>query len=188
MQVSDKSGVEITTADNLKMKEKIIEGERENTERRKPMSLTKRLSKTYTYDVSQLGDIMRLLLEGGKISLPPCKRPEEEFKTNDPKYCPYHRIVGHTLKDCYVLKDKVQELINVGAITLEVEDKKVTTNSVSICFGSFDPITTTFEGSNDPDVEFRYEPLKAPTKDLVPYNLSDGSFLWVHPNFLKDED
>ncbi|KAL0390799.1 UNVERIFIED_CONTAM: hypothetical protein Scaly_0437000 [Sesamum calycinum] len=38
------------------------------------------------------------------------KRPEEAEQKDDPKYCKYHRLVGHAIQDCFVFKDKVMQL------------------------------------------------------------------------------
>ncbi|XP_028556574.1 uncharacterized protein LOC110106707 [Dendrobium catenatum] len=37
--------------------------------------------------------------------LPEARRPEDESKKEDPKYCPYHRMLSHPLEDCIVFND-----------------------------------------------------------------------------------
>lgn len=32
------------------------------------------------------------------LKLPECKRPLEANMTNEPNYCPYHRILGHKIE------------------------------------------------------------------------------------------
>jgi len=39
--------------------------------------------------------------------------------TNDPKYCSYHRIISHPIKDCYVFKDVIKDMIRRGEIEME---------------------------------------------------------------------
>ncbi|KAL0421187.1 UNVERIFIED_CONTAM: hypothetical protein Slati_3141600 [Sesamum latifolium] len=47
------------------------------------------------------------------------KRSEESERKDDPKYCKYHRLVGHTIQDCFVFKDKIMQLARQGKISLE---------------------------------------------------------------------
>ena len=61
--------------------------------------------------------------------------PEDVAKIDDPNYCLYHRMVHHPMKACYILKDKIQALLEAGVMTLQPEHKKVTTNMVTIEFG-----------------------------------------------------
>ena len=53
------------------------------------------------------------------ISLPEPKRPAKVNKTNDSKYCPYHRIISHPIKDCYVFKDIMEDMIRTREIKIE---------------------------------------------------------------------
>ena len=52
------------------------------------------------------------LLQQNWIALPEIKRPHEVGKVDDPKYCLFHRLISHPLKDCFVLKEKIQELLD----------------------------------------------------------------------------
>ncbi|KAK4381112.1 hypothetical protein Sango_2999300 [Sesamum angolense] len=56
------------------------------------------------FDVPRIFDD---LLEANLIDLPKMKRPEEAERKDDPKYCKYHRLVGHAIQDCFMFKDKV---------------------------------------------------------------------------------
>ncbi|KAL0423942.1 UNVERIFIED_CONTAM: hypothetical protein Sradi_0929000 [Sesamum radiatum] len=58
------------------------------------------------------------------------KRPEEAERKDDPKYCKYHRLVGHAIQDCFVFKDKVMQLARQGKISLE--EDSATTNVITI--------------------------------------------------------
>lgn len=64
------------------------------------------------------------------------KRPEEAGKINDPRYCKYHRLVGHLIHDCFVFKDKVIRLVQQVKISLE-EDSAVTN---LVTYGPFDEL------------------------------------------------
>ena len=46
------------------------------------------------------------------IRLPQMKLPRLESNTT--KYCMYHCDIGHNIEDCWALKDKIEELIQVG--------------------------------------------------------------------------
>ena len=79
------------------------------------------------YFESDAPEILHKLLEKGLIELPKSNRPEEVGRTNDPKYCKYHRIISHQrsathsgCKSCnlqrkeksYLTKKKLKNLIN----------------------------------------------------------------------------
>ena len=77
------------------------------------------------------------------------KRPEEADQTNDPKYCRYHRLIGHPIEQCFVLKDKIIELARQGKIMFDDEvatanlamvASTTTSTYFTIQFGSFEPI------------------------------------------------
>lgn len=55
--------------------------------------------------------------------------------TKDSKYYHYHRIISHPTKDCLILKDKIQALVEARVLCLNDEKKQVTTNVVSVQFG-----------------------------------------------------
>ena len=89
------------------------------------------------------------LLELKLIELPEMKCPEEADKTNDPKYCKYHRLIGHPIERCFVLKDKIMELAHQGKITFDDEvltsnlamvASTTTSTFITIQFSSFEPI------------------------------------------------
>ncbi|KAL0446182.1 UNVERIFIED_CONTAM: hypothetical protein Slati_1746100 [Sesamum latifolium] len=64
------------------------------------------------------------------------KRSEEAEREDNPKYCKYHRLVGHAIEDCFVFKDKVMQLARQGKISLE--EDSAATNLVSTKCGSLD--------------------------------------------------
>ncbi|KAL0441758.1 UNVERIFIED_CONTAM: hypothetical protein Sradi_0114700 [Sesamum radiatum] len=82
-------------------------------------------AREYPFLDSDVPGIFDDLLEANLIDLPEMKRPEEAERKDNPKYCKYHRLVGHTIKDCFVFKDKVMQLARQGKISLE-EDSAVT--------------------------------------------------------------
>ncbi|KAL0333076.1 UNVERIFIED_CONTAM: Transposon Tf2-12 polyprotein [Sesamum calycinum] len=64
-------------------------------------------AREYPFLDSDVPGIFDDLLEANLIDLPEMKRPEEAERKDDPKYCKYHRLVGHAIQDCFVFKDKV---------------------------------------------------------------------------------
>ena len=46
-------------------------------------------------------------------------------------------MVHHLTNKYFVLKDKIQALIDAGVLTLKSEQKKVTANMVTLEFGTF---------------------------------------------------
>ena len=55
-----------------------------------------------------------MLVESGDLQLP-VPKPNAP-NTNMSKYCAYHRKNGHTLEECFVLKDKIYYLNDKGEI------------------------------------------------------------------------
>ncbi|KAM2589171.1 hypothetical protein TB1_046128 [Malus domestica] len=94
--------------------------------------------KVYPFPDSDMDAMLDDLLEKKVIELPECKRPEEMNRTNDPKYCKYHRIVGHHVGKCFILKELIMKLAQQGRIELDLEDTAAT-HTTTIVFGSFDP-------------------------------------------------
>jgi len=57
----------------------------------------------FEFDVPEMMD---KLLKKELIELPELSRPEEIRRTNDPRYCKYHRIISHPIEKCKALVDK----------------------------------------------------------------------------------
>ena len=78
------------------------------------------------------------LRELNLIELPKPKRPEEASKIEEPNFCHYHRILGHTLKGCFVVKNIIQKMIDDGTIDGDLlskikKGKKVATSNIATC-------------------------------------------------------
>ncbi|KAK4400579.1 hypothetical protein Sango_1164000 [Sesamum angolense] len=71
------------------------------------LTLKEMQAREYPFLDSDVPGIFDDLLEANLIDLPKMKRPEEAERKNDPKYCKYHRLVGHAIQDCFVFKDNV---------------------------------------------------------------------------------
>ena len=68
------------------------------------------------------------------INLSKMKCPEEASWVNNPSYCCYHRLIGHSLTKCFVFKDKIMDLTRQDKILLE--EDKVSANQTTIIFDS----------------------------------------------------
>jgi len=75
--------------------------------------------------------IFPILLEQGIISRELRRPTPEYFLDYDPsKYCDYHSgEVGHSLDDCTILRDKIQDLLDAGVFTFR---------SPWLCYGKDD--------------------------------------------------
>jgi len=51
-------------------------------------------------------------LSANLISTP--KKEPIPYNEDTTKHCRYHLNYGHTIEECYALKDKIEELIQVG--------------------------------------------------------------------------
>ena len=66
--------------------------------RRRRPTLQEMQEKQYPFPNSDISNMLDHLLELKLIELPEMKRPEEADQTNDPKYCKYHRLIGHPIE------------------------------------------------------------------------------------------
>ena len=90
----------------------------------------------YSFKDEQVVIIFHLIHKGNKLKLPKVRRPNEVRRTNDPNYCLFHKIVHHPIR-YFILKDKIQVLVDAGGLTLKSEQKKVTANMVTPNFRTF---------------------------------------------------
>ena len=71
-------------------------------------SLKQKKSKPYSFRKDKVAQIFRGALKNG-LTLPASKRPEDADKSDEPNFCPYHRIIGHSIEDCWVFKDWIEK-------------------------------------------------------------------------------
>ena len=134
--------------------------------------------------------IFHLLIKSNRLKLPDVIKPEEAGRMNDSNYCLYHRMIHHPTSKCFVLKDRIQALVEAGVLTLKSEQKKVMANMVSFQFGDL-PETTIQDGLvpipkgklniNDPSSQEKR------SKGLVPMTLKTGEVMWVHQDLVNDK-
>ncbi|KAK2966171.1 hypothetical protein RJ640_026822 [Escallonia rubra] len=70
---------------------------------------------------SDVPSILDFLLEKGIIELPESKRPEESGRFNEARYRKYHRILGHKIEKCFILKELIMKLAKKGKIELDID-------------------------------------------------------------------
>ncbi|KAL0416670.1 UNVERIFIED_CONTAM: hypothetical protein Slati_3498900 [Sesamum latifolium] len=80
-------------------------GTQENPRRK--LTLKEMQEKQCQFLDSDVPRIFDDLLEANLIEFPKIKHPEEAGQIDDLKYCKYHRLVGHSIQECFVFKDKV---------------------------------------------------------------------------------
>ncbi|KAH7836755.1 hypothetical protein Vadar_005265 [Vaccinium darrowii] len=85
--------------------------------------MKERLENNYSFTDDLVEDMFEDLLEQKLITLPAMKMSHEEGKTTHPKYCPYHRLISRTLKDCFALRDKIHERFDSKTIELPSLEK-----------------------------------------------------------------
>src|SRR3954463_15458482 len=125
-----------------------------------------------------------MLSKGGQLKLPEPRNFKDVGKTDDPRYCLYHRGLGHPTKNCWSLKDKLQALVDAGALRLKAEYKTVMANMTScLRFGQSPPTPTAVYPKVrivNSDPHFQQE------KRLVSIHVSGGGTICLHPDLLDD--
>ncbi|XXG56108.1 hypothetical protein AAC387_Pa03g3610 [Persea americana] len=128
-------------------------------------------------------DIFKTLLEHGKLELPFSKRPNQEGRIDDPNYGPYHRMISHHLKECFILNERIQDMLAKGVIQL---DQKCDIASVKmVAFGSFEP--TNIGSIISKTVEFRPINKVENSDELVSITTSFGKVIRVHLDLISDD-
>ncbi|KAM1512695.1 hypothetical protein ACFX1Z_024226 [Malus domestica] len=95
--------------------------------------------KIYPFPDSDVVAMLDDLLDKKVISLPECRRPEEMNRTDNPRYCKFHRFISHPTEKCFILKDLILKLAQQGEIELDLEDT-VAAHTTIIVFESLDPV------------------------------------------------
>jgi hypothetical protein len=61
-------------------------------------TLKQKKAKPYSFRKDKVAQIFRGVLKNG-LALPASKRPEDADKSDEPNFCPYHRILEHSIED-----------------------------------------------------------------------------------------
>ena len=99
-------------------------------------------------------------------------------------------MIHHPTHKCFILKDKIQALVDARVLTLKSEQKKVIANMVTLEFGTLPKVT--IPDGHPPVPKARLETSNPSTKQqeakgLLPLTLKTGEIMWVHPDLAKDE-
>src|SRR3954469_13578051 len=142
----------------------------------------------YSFKDDKVEALFKMLDKGGQLKLPEPRNPKDMGKTDDPRYCLYHRALGHRTKSCWSLKDKLQALVDAGALRLKTEQKTATANMTScIQFGQSPP--TPIAVYPIPAVEMRIinsDSHRQQEKGLDRTTLPGGGAMWIHPDLLDE--
>jgi len=99
-------------------------------------------------------------------------------------------MVHHPTNECFVLKDKIQALVDAGVLTLKSEQKKVTANIVTLEFGKTPKVTVPDGTFPNPEARLEVKHSLAKTQEsegLVPLLLETWEIIWIHPDLVEDE-
>lgn len=72
------------------------------------------------------------LLEQNILALQEVKRLDEVGQKDNKKYYPYHRLISHCIEGYFILKGKIQDLIDSGRISFLDDLSKAHVHQVSI--------------------------------------------------------
>jgi hypothetical protein len=80
-------------------------------------TLKAKKSRPYSFLKSKITRIFEQALKSG-LTLPACKRPTDIDKASEGEFCPYHRILGHTIEECWIFNDLIEKGYKDGTIQL----------------------------------------------------------------------
>ena len=72
----------------------------------------------YSFKDEAAESLLLSLLQRKLVRLPQPPRLEEMWKTKEPDYCAYHRMLDHPTASCLVLKDQLQYFVSNHTIGL----------------------------------------------------------------------
>ena len=81
------------------------------------VTLTEKKNYMYSFRRDKVANIFRDAMKDN-LPLPKCKRPQDADKFDRPNFCPYHRVLGHSIEDCFVFKDVIETKYRDGEIAL----------------------------------------------------------------------
>jgi hypothetical protein len=80
-------------------------------------TLKARKNMPYSFLKRKTARIFEQAMKNG-LTLPICKRPADIDRASEGEFCPYRRVLGHTIEDCWVFKDLVERGCKDGIIQL----------------------------------------------------------------------
>jgi len=99
-------------------------------------------------------------------------------------------MVHHSTSKYFILKDKIQELVDAGVLILKSEQKKVLTNMVTLNFRTFLKMMVQNRVTPVPKARLDVINLMAEVqkaKGLILMMSKSEEIIWVHLDIVKDE-
>ena len=90
---------------------------RQGQDNRNRPSLEEIKNRKHSFTKESVPKLFERLMKKG-LDLPRIKRPNQVGKTDDPKYCPYHRIVSHPIEECWIFNEWLETQHQRGTIQL----------------------------------------------------------------------
>ncbi|XP_020597312.1 uncharacterized protein LOC110037077 [Phalaenopsis equestris] len=79
------------------------------------------MNRIYSFKDEAVSKMFRSLMKKPEFKLPEPRKPEDADKKDQPNYCPYHRLIGHTIEGCFSFKDWLERNLKEGNITIPKE-------------------------------------------------------------------
>src|SRR4051812_33818264 len=87
----------------------------------------------YSFEEDLVESLFEMLYQTKKLRLLEPRNQEDMGKADDPRYCAYHRGLGHPTKSCWALKNKLQTLVDAGFLRLKTEQDTAAANILHSC-------------------------------------------------------
>ena len=134
--------------------------------------------------------IFHLFNKGNKLKLPETRHPKELGCMNDPNYCLIHGMVHHFTSRCYILKDKIQALVDASVLTLKSEKKEGYCQHGNSQFWKL-PAGGSSRGTN-PHPKGKMKVINPLSEDqegkgLITLTTKSREVMWVHPDIVNDK-
>ena len=103
---------------------------------------------TYPCSMGKVHTVLTQWLRDGNIKLPKVEHLPSDEEKNNPKFCRFHRIVGHPTKDCFTLKRIFNEIVQNGEPVIgdnDVRNNPLPTHNAqhgAVNAITHDPVTT----------------------------------------------
>lgn len=72
----------------------------------------------YYFIDEHMESLFKLLHKPNILKLLEIQCPDKMWKTSDSNYCSYHKMLDYPTSSCYILKDKLQVLVDAGTMKI----------------------------------------------------------------------
>ncbi|KAM1216632.1 hypothetical protein ACFX2J_012891 [Malus domestica] len=186
---SSKEAMTVNTAPvKIPTRGKAIQAEGFRDQEMRRRTLKELEEKTYPFPDSDVVAMLEDLLDKKVISLPECRRPEEMNRTDNPRYCKFHRFISHPTEKCFVLKYLILKLAQQGKIELDLEDT-VAVHTTTIVFGSLDHLPLRSMHDHSRQCSSHMAPPTQPSPGASNQDASTGDKKgWTSVTYKKNEE